>query len=358
MGGRDVLKKLIESPDAVSREEAIVAITDMFMADGYEPNAVEAARYSDIVAAVIDKLAIELKREIAAKVSATDRITHELAIHLSQAEIEVAAPLLRNSPLLTDEDLVRVTRERSMEHRLAISDRSVLSEAVTDALTEVGEALVLQRVASNDGAAFSALGFRQLVERGGGDEKVQSALARRATANPAFAGSLHDALSEELRAKLGPVLDVVSDQRLSSIMGVAAVEAEEAIKDRMRARLELKVILKEINSQARSVDQAIAGLANQNRLTDLGWLISELLQLPEPVVTATLRREDRTSLAFLLKALAVQPATFGTVLAGRARRFGFDEPGPAAAAAEYQAIPLAVAQRAVRVLKLQRAVAG
>lgn len=352
-----VLQKLIGSPDELSRDQVILAVTNLFLDESYQPTAVEKSRYSDIVSLVIGKLASELQVEIAERVAGTDRITRDLAVELSKGDIAVAAPVLRNSPMLTDEDLVAVTRGQSLEHRLAITDRATLSEAVTDALTEIGEQIVLQRVAANDGASFSEVGFRQLVSRGGDDAVVQSQLARRATANASFAGSLHQALGDELRAKLGPALAAISDQRLSAAMDIAALQAEEAIKDRMRQRLEMKVILKEINAQTRNVDQSILMLAQQQRLEDLGWLLSELVQLPESIGATAVNKIDPTSLGFLCKSLSVQPSTYLAVLEARCRKFGFEQVAPDKAKTDYVAIPMALAQRSVRILKLQRVVA-
>lgn len=354
MVNRSDIARLISSPESLSRAEIIIAVTDLFLEEKEPPSEPETARFSEIVATVIDKMAGDLRREISTRVSASDRITRTLAQKLAQADIAVAAPVLAHSPLLDDEDLVRATREQTMEHRLAISRRATLSERVTDALTEVGEDAVLESVAGNTGAAFSPLGFRQLVERGGGHAGVQSALSRRASGDARFGASLHGALSAELRARLGAAFDAVPDARLASALDIATLEAEEAIRERMRERVELKVLIKDLNAQKTDVDTAFDMLAHAGRLDDLGLLCAELLHLPESVPATALRKADPTSLAFLCKALSLKPSTYAAVLTARDRRFGGACTDRARRMADYGAIQMSAAQRAIRVLKLQR----
>ncbi len=86
------------------------------------------------------------------------RSTHaprDIVLSLAHDESQVARPILQSSPLLTDDDLVRVARERSRAHRLAVAERENLSLKVSDALYQGQDPIVVRRLLANDGAAVA-----------------------------------------------------------------------------------------------------------------------------------------------------------------------------------------------------------
>jgi uncharacterized protein (DUF2336 family) len=110
----------------------------------------------------------------------------------------VAAPVLRNSPCLSDKDLLEIAKSRGQQHLLAVSDRRKLNEALTDALMRFGDVGVSNALARNAGAKFSECGYATLVGRAERDESLAEKLGLRLD----LPGNL-------LRELLGKVADVV-----------------------------------------------------------------------------------------------------------------------------------------------------
>jgi uncharacterized protein (DUF2336 family) len=92
--------------------------------------------------------------------------------------------VLEKSKVLTDENLVEIARTKGQEHLLAIAARAQVSETVTDALVERGDAHVTQKVVSNNGARLSELGFVKVVHEARTDEALASTLAHRKDVPP------------------------------------------------------------------------------------------------------------------------------------------------------------------------------
>jgi uncharacterized protein (DUF2336 family) len=92
--------------------------------------------------------------------------------------------VLQKSKVLTDENLVEIARTKGQEHLLAIAARAQVSETVTDALVERGDAHVTQKVVSNNGARLSELGFVKVVHEARTDEALASTLAHRKDVPP------------------------------------------------------------------------------------------------------------------------------------------------------------------------------
>jgi uncharacterized protein (DUF2336 family) len=100
--------------------------------------------------------------------------------HLSNNDdIAVAGQVLAKSKVLTDENLVEIAKTKGQEHLLAIAARAHVSETVTDALVERGDAHVTQKVVSNNGARLSELGFVKVVHEARTDVALASTLAHR-----------------------------------------------------------------------------------------------------------------------------------------------------------------------------------
>ena len=62
--------------------------------------------------------------------------------------------------MLSDEDLVRVVRTNAMQYALAVAGRQRLSEMVSEALVDTGEAEVVARLVDNAGASLSQTTMR------------------------------------------------------------------------------------------------------------------------------------------------------------------------------------------------------
>jgi uncharacterized protein (DUF2336 family) len=92
--------------------------------------------------------------------------------------------VLERSKVLTDENLIEIARTKGQEHLLAIAARPQVSETVTDALVERGDAHVTQKVVANDGARLSELGFVKVVHEARTDEALASTLRGRKDVPP------------------------------------------------------------------------------------------------------------------------------------------------------------------------------
>ena len=87
-----------------------------------------------------------------------------LIVELANDEIEVAHPILVQSEVLRNAELIEVIRHRTMEHRLAIAMRRSVAPDVSDALVDSGEDEVIERLLENKGAEISAGTMERIVD--------------------------------------------------------------------------------------------------------------------------------------------------------------------------------------------------
>ncbi len=162
------------------RRELLRGVTDMFLAEIDRAGTAESEAFDRVACLVSDQVATEDRAELAERLGPVAKAPHGIIKKLASDDSPtVAAPVLSQSPVLTDTDLVEITEDKTEDHRLAISQRLTVSEAVTDSLTRWGHAPVLRSVSANKGARFSEAGAMRLVERGAGDPEVLRNIGQR-----------------------------------------------------------------------------------------------------------------------------------------------------------------------------------
>lgn len=196
-GGRRRQALLHQGPSAAQRAEPLTP--DDVRALGLDRSAGQRARIAgkigarvgdlsrqsnaQLVEAVLELLvrdvAKEVRRALAEAVADSHEVPHAIARRLASDEIEVAEPVLRQSPLLSDDDLIEIVRTNAMQYALAVAGRSQLSEAVSEVLVDTGEAPVVARLVGNVGARLSQETLRRVVADFGAEREVQDRVVRR-----------------------------------------------------------------------------------------------------------------------------------------------------------------------------------
>jgi uncharacterized protein (DUF2336 family) len=181
-------------------------VTDLFLSNVGRLGDSQIAAVDGVLAHLIARVdattVIQLSEALATIDRAPRQTIRQLAFH---EQPQVAAPVLRSSGCLSEADLLEIVKSRSQQHLLAICDRKVLNEALTDALMRFGDVNVSNALARNTGARFSECGYATLVGRAERDEGLAEKLGVRLD----IPGSL-------LRELIGKVADVVRARFLTA----------------------------------------------------------------------------------------------------------------------------------------------
>ena len=94
-------------------------------------------------------------------------------------DIAIAAPILERSNVLTTATLTDIVRTKSARHINAIAHRPQLTEPVTDAMIERGNSDLLRKIAGNEGAVFSEMGYARLINAAKSDKVLAATVAAR-----------------------------------------------------------------------------------------------------------------------------------------------------------------------------------
>lgn len=178
--------------------------------------------------------------------------------------IKVAGPVLRKSPVLSDQDLLDVSDERGADHMLAISCRKDLSAKVTDLLIHYAHGPVLMQLAANGRAQISQKGMTFLRQMAANDAQMAESLKQR------------QAQHDQLRLVKNPTSPLAKELNLSEIMRdlEARIPAEklDLSRDPYLARYKFEasaVRAKELEKKSRLNETSLLRYAGHDQFADV-----------------------------------------------------------------------------------------
>lgn len=177
----------------------------------------ERALMSEILRRLVHDVEKNLRKSLAENLSKRSDTPHALIVELANDEFEVAHPILIESNVLQDQDLIETIKHRTMAHQLAISMRNTLSEDVSEALVETGEQDVIANLLNNHGAKISRHVMDYLVSESKRVDSYQNPLVQRPELPPELAermswwvsAALREHISGKFNLDLGELDDAI-----------------------------------------------------------------------------------------------------------------------------------------------------
>ncbi len=137
-------------------------------------------RYAHEIIAILAEDAADLvRRTLSVTLRSSPILPRDVALKLARDIEAVALPVLQESPVFSDEDLVELVLSVTAAKQAAIASREDLSITVTDVISEHGAIEAVRALAANQDAEWSDKAFGDAVSRFGSDEVLQSGLIRR-----------------------------------------------------------------------------------------------------------------------------------------------------------------------------------
>jgi uncharacterized protein (DUF2336 family) len=121
-----------------------------------------------------------VRRKLAESLKYHADLPHRIAQQIAFDVAEVAAPILRHSIVLTDEDLISVIGRCSVEHAQSIAQRSYLSGDVTSALVATNDESVTTTLLMNKDAIISESTYHLIVDTFGAVPRIMDQVSMRA----------------------------------------------------------------------------------------------------------------------------------------------------------------------------------
>lgn len=184
-----------KSPEG--RRELFRTLEGLLVENGHSGR--ERTLAGEILRHLIGGMETALRKSLADKLAARADAPHALIVELANDEIEIAQPVLINSEVLRDRDLIAIIEHRTIEHQLAVTCRKTLSAAVAKALVETRNRDVIVGLINNHGAKISKSVIAYLADEAERIDQYQMPLLRRSDLPADLALRIYGYISAELR---------------------------------------------------------------------------------------------------------------------------------------------------------------
>lgn len=258
MTGEDAAPTLAQLMSKLSREatpeargEVAEALGRSIDGTGFGPAERDIAL--DIVRRLAGDIEQQVRRSLADAVRHSVGLPHDVALKLANDVADVSLPIISDSVVLTDGDLVSIVEEGDSDKQLAIASRQEVSEVVAGALVERGNEDVVVAVVSNPGAALDEPALGKALDRFGDSPRLQEPMVGRASLPVGVAERLVSMVSDRLKDELVRRHEISPD-----------LATDLVLEGRERATLGLIAE----DDQAQRVEDLAREMARNGRLTD------------------------------------------------------------------------------------------
>src|SRR5258708_3058033 len=135
-----ILFELARDKTAQGREALLATVQDLFLDRGQMLTDRERFLMNDILRNLIKEVEDTVRRTLAQQLAGRKDAPRDVILLLANDKIEVAYPILLQSEVLLDLELVEIIHHRTLEYQLAIAMRETVSETVSQALVATGGA--------------------------------------------------------------------------------------------------------------------------------------------------------------------------------------------------------------------------
>lgn len=329
------LIELARNPDPAARQALSERITDICLQAPRPLNTEEKEVAGHILIKLSREFETQMRSRLATRLAASPRAPKLLIQALAMDEISVSAPVISQSPLLDERDLVEIVMSKTHEHRLNVAMRSGITAAVSSALVQTEEPDVLQALVKNKSAEISAAAMDYLVTESKSLTVLQGPLVARDDLSPLLVQKMYSFVSEALKSEIQAKFAVDAD-----ILDAAFYDAKpELIADEATSGLggadnrAASLVAKMRASGELSLNRVI-GFLREKRLNLFIEGLALLCELDARTITSLAFEGEGQGMAVVSRAVGADRSQFATItlLLERART------GKAVPAARLQAV--------------------
>jgi uncharacterized protein (DUF2336 family) len=202
---------------ALAAQKICLRITD----GGLTPEERRAA--DEVLRIMAADAAAMVRRALATTLKNSPHLPRDVALRLAEDIDEIAIPIVGESPVFTEDDLIAIVRAGSAMKQVAVADRETVPAAVARVIVDHAAEEAVATLARNDGAQLDADAMARALARFGSRPTVTDALIDRSLLPPMIAERLVSLISDEALQRLA---------RRHALPPQLAVELAEGARER------------------------------------------------------------------------------------------------------------------------------
>jgi uncharacterized protein (DUF2336 family) len=202
------VRRLLSEQDSGARVEVAQKIAGAHATGEFKETELQIAE--QIFRLLLRDTEVRVRAALAEGLKSDPKAPKDIIKMLASDEDRVSAPVLENSEVLDDEDLVAIVRSHGeITKNIAIANRKKVSNVVSAALVETENPDVVSHLVKNAGAEISETSFKKIIDDHSGSEDIVTNVVQRANLPVAVVENLlsivSDTVAKELKGKYGAV---------------------------------------------------------------------------------------------------------------------------------------------------------
>jgi uncharacterized protein (DUF2336 family) len=246
----DVARLLAEPSPAVRAEVADKLAREI---DSAALTEAELLLAQDVVRLMAKDVELAVRQSLSHSLRHAKHLPRDVALRLARDVEAVSLPILADSPVLTDTDLLEVIAQGEARKQEAIAARDGVSEQVADALVTTGSEGAVATLMGNATARIAATSLDTAIDRFAASDRVKASMVHRANLPAAIAERLVVMVSDKLQSWL------VSHHELP-----LSLATDMVLQSRDRATLHFS-----LGSSEHELDRMVRQMHSNQRLTPL-----------------------------------------------------------------------------------------
>ncbi|MCB1478661.1 MAG: DUF2336 domain-containing protein [Rhodobiaceae bacterium] len=274
-----------------ARADTLLGLTGEFVANRSGEARPEIRHYPAIALAMLPYVDLETRMRVAGMLAGCAQIPHNLAFALADDAIEVAAPILERTDVLSEGDMIRIINANTAPHAMSIARRKTLPVTVIDALLARGNA-----------------DLNQLLERNHG-EAMQREHAELSERRPTNSQPAPEADNAPGKTHAGPpqMATALPDRTLAKLFWTGDRDARAAVMTVVsrKAPAAIATVPQQFGVLAGAVGNGLVQLANSGRAEDLIAGLARISGMSRSETAKILADDTGEPLAVALAALQI-----------------------------------------------------
>lgn len=344
------LLDLAREDSSERRRDLLSEVTEMFFENSKTISASESHMFGELMAKVAFELNTEVRHALSIRFEGGEA-PRSLAIALAGDEIEVAAPILRNTLSFTDDDLVDIVAKKGTQYQMAVSQRAIVSEIVSDALVDHGNDDVVKSLLENQGARIGEKTYDKVVVRAEKNEALHAPMIGRQTIPLDTLNQLFSIVAGPMKQEIIEKYSQYSEKQIQEAMEKAKARVgmiNHSLPDDFEAK---KALVKAQKAQGKLVRQQLPNIWRSGDKTTFYLSFAEISGLDYMAVSRPFEAKDVDSIAIICRANDFERALFVTIAV-----FVLGQDGMGAAEKlgnMYNSVPQEAAARALRFMQVK-----
>ncbi len=347
------LEEVIQHGSPHWRAETLTRLADLFTQGATRYADDHIAVFGDVFDRLLDGADATARAELSHRLAVIAKAPAATVCRLAHdSDPSVAAPVLRRSPRVPDDDLIEIIETGSQLHRLAIARRPHLSEPVADRLVTLGDREVLNTVLENP-APLPPTAFVILMKRAKSDAALTALIGQRADIPTHLLQELAIQASEIARRQFQQATtpqDPRPEMRREPYEAVAQVPRTV---QQGAGTLSVRVHSAAAEPDRDTIVPSLVELAQSGRYDDVLAGLSAQCSVPIHVVDRLMKSERLDPILVLCKAGGLVWPTVRAVIEARPKEHQASNQAIESAQTYYERLAPATARRVLRFWQVQ-----